>query len=354
MKALQFSWLLSYLTVLTNALSLQDALQANGLSEFATKLQEVNPSLLSIPPGSSFIVYAPPNEAVTGNTTITRRAEDDDKNQTAQYQFMFANENAPVLGRRQAGGGSTTGSVFRTLLNDPEYVNLGPGKNQSVVQKGSVIFSGLGAKVNTLSADIPFDGGVIRPVDGFLTLPSTLSDTLPAIGLGVFKSALERTDLLQTLDETPDLTLLAPQNSALENTSCWWSDVKLTAAIKEQVLVDFPGYTPLLKNGASYSTLAGTRLTVVITDDGKISVGGAEILSGGNDVIVKNGVLHAVSGWATSSPPEQPSSTTAVVPSPTETPPPVEAAAVFNSKPTLHQLGFVVGFAAAVAAFGGF
>lgn len=116
------------------------------------------------------------------------------------------------------------------------------------------------------------------------------------MGLGVFKSALERTDLLKTLDETPNLTLLVPQNSALENSSCWWSDVKLTAAIKEHVLVDFPGYTPLLKNNTSYQTLAGTSLTVVIADDGKISFGDAEILSGGSDVIIKNGVLHAVSG----------------------------------------------------------
>lgn len=170
MNTLHFTWLLSCLTALTYAQSLQDVLQANGLTEFAQKLQEVDPSLLGIPSGSKFIVYAPSNDAVTGNTTITRRG-DGDKNQTAEYQFLFANENAPVLGRRQTGGSGTSDSVFQTLLSDPEYVNLGPGKNQSVVQKGSIIFSGLGAKVNALSADIPFDGGVVRPVDEYVTNP---------------------------------------------------------------------------------------------------------------------------------------------------------------------------------------
>lgn len=175
---LHFTWLvLSYLVVLASAQSLKDVLQAHGLTNFLDGLQQVAPSLLTPPPGSKLIVYAPSNDAADTSGSITRRGDDDDdddknksddKNKTAKYQFLFSNANAPVLGRRQTGGSSLSASVFQTLLDDPEYVNLGAGKNQSIVQKGSVVFSGLGAQADILSADIPFDGGVVRPVDEYV------------------------------------------------------------------------------------------------------------------------------------------------------------------------------------------
>ncbi|KAK3329137.1 FAS1 domain-containing protein [Apodospora peruviana] len=344
MHPLRLFGLLSHIVTLVYSQSLQTVLQDNGLTEFLQELRETDPDLLDVPAGSKLIVYAPSNEAVNGSSVIVRRDDSKDeekKKQIARNQIHFANTIAPILRRRQSGdaGGTAaaSGSVFRTLLNGSEFVNLGPGKNQSVVEKSlsgaprpEAVFSGLGAKANVVAADIPFDGGVIRPIDQFLVLPRNLSTSLPALGLGDFKSALERTGLLETFDKATSLTILAPQNSALENSSCWWSDAKLTSALKLQVLVDFPGYTPLLKNNAKYRTLGGTSVTVVIRDN-KIFVGGAEILAA--DAIIKNGVLHTVDRWVSAASPPSP--------------PPIVAAATGLSLSTHHWILVVMGMAVA-------
>jgi len=76
--------------------------------------------------------------------------------------------------RRQDGGQDTEqcGVVVETWLDDPSLVNLGPGHNQTVIEKNvcgmsrPLVFTGLGASVKVTADDIPFDRGVIRPVSG--------------------------------------------------------------------------------------------------------------------------------------------------------------------------------------------
>lgn len=64
------------------------------------------------------------------------------------------------------------GSVHESLLDGPGWVNLGPQRNQSIVEKyaalasAPVVFTGLGESVKITASDIPFDGGVVRPVSG--------------------------------------------------------------------------------------------------------------------------------------------------------------------------------------------
>lgn len=86
------------------------------------------------------------------------------------------------------------------------------------------------------------------------------------------------------------MTILAPDNSAFKNSTTWSGD-NLVRLIKRHTLVNFPAYTPLLKDGLVYSTLAGGKVKVTVRD-GVVYLNGAKILSG--DTIVTNGVVHSI------------------------------------------------------------
>jgi len=68
-------------------------------------------------------------------------------------------------------------------------------------------------------------------------------------------------------------------------------DAELAQALRGHILLCRPAYTPLSVDGATYTTLAGTTVSVTVRGP-DFFVGGAKILSG--DAIVKNGVVHTV------------------------------------------------------------
>ncbi|KAK0719304.1 FAS1 domain-containing protein [Lasiosphaeris hirsuta] len=285
-----------------SAQSLLAVLQNSGHTEFARLLQEQE-AVINAVPGSRLIVYAPPNAAISknGGAILARESLLTD-NQTKSGLFNYAEDTAPELRRRWLAGPGDTGTgacpvwALETLLSHPSLVNLGPGRNQTIVQKdvGSaslgVVFSGLGAGVKVTSSDIPFGGGVVRPIAGTLTLPRNLSATLPFLNVGKFEAALQRTGLLADLDSRTRITVLIPTDAAFRNTSNL-PEARLIQALKGHVLVDVAAYTPLLRDGASFRTLGGTNVTVSVQGE-TVFLGGSRISSG--DAIITNGVVHTI------------------------------------------------------------
>jgi hypothetical protein len=172
------SFLLSAVTVARQ--SLITVLEENGFTDYAARLQ--GDPILDAAPG--LIIYAPTNAALrVDNGTLGRRATPEDQRK-AEHQMGAVNSAANRYPRPRKNGLNTkrlvryrdevvpSGSAFMSLLNHPEFVNLGPGNNQSIVEKRAasaelpVIFSGLGASVKVTGNDIPFDKGVIRPING--------------------------------------------------------------------------------------------------------------------------------------------------------------------------------------------
>jgi len=167
--------------------SLLAALQENGFTEYAELLQ--GDPILSA--GPNLIVYAPTNAALArnGNATVARR-NGAGSNNPAGNSFSCVDATAPEwVDPEEYDTGSnsskarlvknqvaSSGSVYGTLLDDPEWVNLGPGRNQTLVEKSissaslPLVFTGLGASDNVTASDIPFDSGVIRPIDGFVSI----------------------------------------------------------------------------------------------------------------------------------------------------------------------------------------
>ncbi|KAG7290338.1 hypothetical protein NEMBOFW57_000338 [Staphylotrichum longicolle] len=298
----------SLFAVLAGGQSLLTVLEDNGFTEYAALIRG-DPFLEA---ASDLIVYAPTNAAlVANNGSLTRRATDEDLKKT-RARFGAVNRSAPrpqepptrsppvVNGTRRVRHRDElvpSGSAFVTLLDDPEFVNLGPGINQSIVEKRAVsselpvVFAGLGAAVRVMGDDIPFDKGVIRPTNGLPTLPQTASKTLRFLGIDRFLDALNQTGLLAELDaQKGPITILAPDDNAFKNRT--FTHDQLTALVKQHILVDYFAYTPLLRNGQVYPTLGGGQVVVSVDTKGAVYLGGAPILAG--DAIITNGAIHTI------------------------------------------------------------
>lgn len=298
--------LLTFFTVgsLAQSASLIDVLRLEGFTAFADFLIRTNTSL----PGGSdadLIVYAPTNAALTRSLaapSLLRRGVDEEE-VAGSYQIAQNNKvvtNTPK--RRDYHDGSGTCSAvsgpgavdFMTFLDDPEWVNLPPNNNASIVQKNTpkgalpVVFSGLGESVKVTGLDIAFDKGVIRPVSGMFTLPHLLSATLPFLGNDKVLAALQSTGLLNELDNIRGITFLAPDDRAIP---AGLPNEVLADVLRQHTLLGPPIFTSDLQNGATYQTLAGTTVTVTV-QCGDVFINGARILAG--DAIIKNGVVHTV------------------------------------------------------------
>lgn len=162
------------------AQDLMTVLKEKGFNQFSNQL-EGDPILTSL--GSNVLVYAPTDSglAKTNSSSLNRRDEEDDA-LVAKNGARVVNRSAPIpalppdvddaASRRFVRAVETGGSAWVTLLDDPKYVNLPDGRNQSILEKPSAsggrpfVFSGLGASVQVASDDIPFNNGIIRPIDG--------------------------------------------------------------------------------------------------------------------------------------------------------------------------------------------
>ncbi|KXX73844.1 Periostin [Madurella mycetomatis] len=292
MAQLQLFALFYYFAFLAVADPLLTVLQREGFTEFAQRLEGPDgEAVLSACP--DMIIFAPTNAAIVRANSCGLGRRDDGTEVPNPEQHATSQPKMDL--RRQSGVTPPLGGVaLMNLLDDPEFVNLGPGQNSSVVQKDvanaalGVVYSGLGDSVQISGLDIPYDCGVIRPISGVFTLPALLSETLADLGTTNALSALERTGLLADLDNRTSITFLAPDNSAFSEIS---GDDELAQALRQQVLLGPPAYSPLLVDGASYDTLAGTTVTVSMRD-ANYYIGDALILA--SDAVMKNGVTHVV------------------------------------------------------------
>ncbi|RYP18467.1 hypothetical protein DL765_003921 [Monosporascus sp. GIB2] len=272
-------------------------LQANGLTNFAKWLQE-DPPFDPSAAGRRVIVYAPTNQFLPrdGDVTVARRQTEGDaqrERERREKEYHAANQESVVFKR---GVLVPEGSVYDTLLSDPDWVNLGPGCNQRIVEKhvgltsAPVVLTGLGESVKVTANDIPFDDGVVRPISGVFMLPGNLSYTLPFLHADAFRDALQEAGLLSDLDNRPLITVLAPTNGAFKDAASLAS-AELAELLKEHVLVGVPAYTPLLTEGRTFRTLGGSKVTIELRD-GIASINGAKIIAG--DAIITNGVVHTI------------------------------------------------------------
>ncbi|KAK4231429.1 FAS1 domain-containing protein [Podospora fimiseda] len=307
------------------SLDLLEALRANGLTDYARLVQGDFDIVNATGPG--LIIYASTNEAIreansANQSSGPQRRQDDDQEEKptrAERKAGAGKPHNPTLNRRDTI--ISPGLALQTFLDDPELVNLGPGRNQTIVEKclpnqqWPVVFSGLGANVSIVDNEIPFDGGVIRPICGIITIPESLSETLkvPFLNANTFLSTLNKTGLLSDIDNRAGITVLAPTDAALATIGNL-SDSELTQVLKRHILTDVTAYTPVLRDGKSIPSLGGDQVMISLKS-GSYFVNDATIVSG--DVILKNGVLHTINKVLGPSAVPNPTQSATPIPTPT-------------------------------------
>ncbi|KAL8399497.1 hypothetical protein RB594_000034 [Gaeumannomyces avenae] len=276
--------------------SLQQALSEGGLTDYLNLLQSINSPALT--EGTNLIVYATINAAFNGNSTIKRRDEADENAALAAIQTSNS-EASSSTEKRDASLGCGPGVARRTWLSDPRWVNLGPGRNQTVVEKqlassGPVVLTGLGEGIRVTGSELRFDRGVVYPIADFFKLPATVSETLPFVGAEKFKAALDRAGILPGLDNTTAITVLAPSDSVFAKAGNWTA-----AQLKQHIIVGHVIYSTQFRDGQVLPTLGGGSVTVSV-QGGIVSVGGARIVA--SDAIINNGVIHTIGNPTTPTP----------------------------------------------------
>lgn len=286
------------------AKSLLAALRQEGFTEFATFLEGPAGVNARTYPGR-LLVYAPTNSAFRRDRLTTQLTRRQYTKQDRVADNLLVPDSFGDIWKRSVptcqSGVPGPGAVnLMTLLSNPEFVNLPPGHNSSIVQKnmpkGSfpVVLTGLGDVVKVTGLDIPYDNGRIRPVSGLFTLPHLLSETLPYLGADKTLEALDRTGLIKDLDNRTGITFLAPDDRSIPTDL---PDDVLADILRRHTIVGLPVFTSDLNHGDSYQTLGGTTVTVTV-QCGDVFIGGACILAG--DSIIKNGVVHTVDKVRTS------------------------------------------------------
>ncbi|KAK3485407.1 FAS1 domain-containing protein [Neurospora hispaniola] len=299
---------------LASADTLINTLQQNGFSDFASIYQDADPSILSsIDVGSNFIIYATNNTQSAVNSTLGRRRTTSQSQRAAMSSVQnTASSSKKLRFKRQQA--NSPAAVFQSLLSDPDIVNLGPGVNQSLVEKPvgdagvPTVFAGAGKAVPVVGDDIPFDAGVIRPVASLLEIPGAIPSTLSLFpNLSNLTALLTQSNLTGPVSETAGITVLAPEDSAFAavNISAL-TDEQIVGILSQHVIVNYVGYSPLLKDGQVLNTLANDTITVAVRDSG-VYFNGAKVTA--SDVIVENGVVHTVASLVGSGDGENPPAT---------------------------------------------
>ncbi|KAF2086722.1 Fasciclin-domain-containing protein [Saccharata proteae CBS 121410] len=192
---------------------------------------------------------------------------------------------------------TSTPAFLPTMLMNSSFTNVTGGQVVEAVTTDNTtyFFSGLLQNSTVVQADLNFTGGVIHIIDRVLTIPENASATALDIGLTAFVGAVNETDLTQTVDTTPDLTIFAPNNdafqsigSALANLS---TDDLATILTYHVVNGSQVYYSTALSDGMSLTALSGGNLTISFESD-EVFVNGAKVVT--PNMLIANGVCHVI------------------------------------------------------------
>jgi uncharacterized surface protein with fasciclin (FAS1) repeats len=186
---------------------------------------------------------------------------------------------------------------YNTYLTSPEYTNVTGGQvvfgyyDHHGFQLG--FYSGSDIYANAPPLPIPFDGGIVYPINNILNIPGSLTKEVSGDLNGTsFIEALNRTGLREEVELLKDTTFFVPKNAAFETVEQSLSKLtteELTQVLKYHIVPGTIAYYNTLENGTSLTTLHGQDLTVFVNEEEEMFINGAGVSS--VDISVANGVV---------------------------------------------------------------
>ena len=137
-------------------------------------------------------------------------------------------------------------------------------------------------------------------IDTFFIPPQPFSRTAPQFNVTSLSGAVIAAGLSDYVDNTPNITVFAPNNLALQNlgTSLATMTVSELSDLLKYHIVNsttamFPhiGYSSFLPNGTVLPTVEGGNLTITFADN-SLFVNEARVLQ--QDLLLANGVMHVI------------------------------------------------------------
>lgn len=277
--------------VAQNTPSLQDALGSLAdLSQLNTVLR-LSPQLVeSLNSAQNITILAPSNRAFSQANASLQAATQNPALLGAILQYHVLN------GTYRSAQITNTSAFVPTLLTNPQFTNVTGGQRVQarVVNNNVTFFSGLLENSTVSQANVNFTGGVIHVIDRLLTLPPNVTDTLSAANLTSLSGALSALNLTSAVTNSPNLTIFAPSNAALQAIGSGLGNLtpqQLTDVLTYHVINGTVGYSSGLSNGTVLRAANGRNLTITI-NQGRVFVNNARVVT--SDVLVANGVVHVI------------------------------------------------------------
>ncbi|KAK9780474.1 putative FAS1 domain-containing protein [Seiridium cardinale] len=270
--------------------SLTDALNAQNAS-----LSTINGLLLSSGLGqqlsslSNVTILAPNNDAFSALLNQSGAAAT-----LADNAALMSLLNYHVLNGTQYADSIGNTSVFiPTYLTNGTYANITGGQRVEARMSDNNVtfFSALKQNATVVTANVNFTGGVIHIIDGVLSIPENITDTLSNANLTAAAGAIKATNL--GVSSMRDVTIFAPNNdafNAIGNVLSELSTGDLASTLGYHVIENDVAYSSDLHN-STLTTMNGKDVTISVIN-GTVFVNSAKVTI--PDLLVSNGVVHVI------------------------------------------------------------
>ncbi|PGH03994.1 hypothetical protein AJ79_07227 [Helicocarpus griseus UAMH5409] len=179
-----------------------------------------------------------------------------------------------------------------TILDNDSFENVTGGQVIQTLKANDteIIYSGMANKAQVIMPDLSFDKGIVHIVDAVFTLPQDVPTSATAANLTSFMALLQASNLTSRVDETPDITVFAPENQAFERVGSVFTNASSSdlSHIAQYHIAEGATYSANMTN-KTLMTLDGKEVHLSLID-GTAYVNSARVLS--TDLLVNNGVLH--------------------------------------------------------------
>ncbi|GAW23840.1 hypothetical protein ANO14919_134170 [Xylariales sp. No.14919] len=282
-----------------NASSLTDALGSENstLSSLNTLLQQNPQFLQSIGNAQNVTFLAPNNDALNAIMSNTNSSSPNSSSPISSPADIDALLRYHVLnGTYYASNIGNTSQFIPTRLTNTSYTNVTGGQRVEFVSDGNnnvTFISALRQNVSAVTNNINFTGGTIYIVDGILSVPQNVTDTLSNANLTACVGALAATNQTQNLADGRNVTIFAPNNDAFNavgNVLANQTTDQLSNILGYHVVNGTLAYSTDLQNG-TLRAANGQDLNISVINN-ETFVNSARLTV--PDILYSNGVIHVI------------------------------------------------------------
>ncbi|KAI1480350.1 Fasciclin-domain-containing protein [Daldinia eschscholtzii] len=182
-----------------------------------------------------------------------------------------------------------------TLLTNDTYTNVTGGQvvEARLHDNNVTFFSALKENATIVTPNVNFTGGTIHIIGSLLTIPQNVSETLSNANLTAAEGAISTANLTDSVVDTRDITIFAPNNDAFNAIGSIVSNLtsdQLTSIVGYHVVNGSVNYSTDLQN-TTLTTINGQNITITVVD-GTVYANSAKVTV--PDILLENGVVHVL------------------------------------------------------------